>query len=352
MRNFSPRMPIVPPFLPMEATSVDEIPRGDFWQYEPKWDGFRCLAFRETKHVELQSKTGKPLTRYFPEVVERLRRMRTTRFVLDGELIVPRGQELSFDALLQRIHPAESRILKLSHESPALFVAFDQLVTARGTSLADRPLAERRQHLESYFERVPPESGLWLSPSTGEFRRAQRWYKEAGGSTDGVMAKRLDFPYRSGLRDGMVKVKPRRTVDCVVGGFRYASHAPVVGSLLLGLFDREGLLDHVGFTSNFGSEDRQELTARLERMKKPPGFTGRKPGRPSRWSTDRAAQWLPVAPRLVLEVAYDQMTNERFRHGVTFLRWRPDKAPEDCTFDQLAASRGGPLRLLRKNPKR
>ena len=331
-------LPLAPPYPPMEARLVTAIPRGPAWQYEPKWDGFRCLAFRDGDRVELQSKSGQPLARYFPEVVATLQSLKARRFVLDGELVIPKGSGLSFDDLLQRIHPAASRVERLSRESPAVLVVFDLLVDADGRRLTDRPLRERRRGLEAfektYLARV---GGLALSPATTDVATASAWLSGAGGAVDGVIAKRLDLAYRSGDRTGMEKVKRARTADCVVGGFRYASGARVVGSLLLGLHDREGLLHHVGFTSGFAAAERKALLERLRPLIAPPGFTGRAPGGPSRWSTDRSGEWEPLRPRLVAEVGYDHFTGGRFRHGTRFLRWRPDKAPRQCTLDQVAA---------------
>ena len=331
--NRSPCMAIKPPPAPMEALLAAELPDGSGWQYEPKWDGFRCLASRDGGEVELTSKSGKPLGRYFPEVVAMLEGLKEQRFLLDGELIIPLGDALSFEALQMRLHPAESRIRKLSQQTPAEFMLFDLLAVA-GKSLAGKPLADRRAALEKFYakQRVP---GLLLSPATRDHRAALGWLERSGGALDGVIAKRLDLEYRPGER-AMVKVKQQRTADCVVGGFRYAEKAREVGSLLLGLFDDDGLLHHVGFTSAIKAEDRPALTDKLEAMIEPPGFTGNAPGGPSRWSNARSMEWEPLRPELVVEVRYDQVTGRRFRHGTGFLRWRPDKDPKQCTFDQLA----------------
>ncbi|HEX3658492.1 MAG TPA: ATP-dependent DNA ligase [Pirellulales bacterium] len=336
-----------PPLEPMEAELVDEVPRGNQWQYEPKWDGFRALIFKDGKQVQIQSKSGQPLGRYFPEVVEQFAKLRPTRCVLDGEIVIPVGNRLSFDDLLQRIHPAASRVKKLAHEHPALVIAFDLLADTRGKSLLTLPLLERRQRLAVFAEKYfAPASQIRLSPATTDYRTARRWYQSAGGTTDGVMAKRLDLPYQAGLRTGMQKIKPLRTADCVVGGFRYASGEPIVGSLLLGLYDDDGLLNHVGYLSGMSHQQRKELTPKLRKLISPPGFTGRKPGGPSRWSTKRSSEWEPLATRLVIEVEYDQITSGRFRHGTRLVRWRPDKAPRQCTFDQLRST-GSSLRLLK-----
>ncbi|MEO8911157.1 MAG: ATP-dependent DNA ligase [Gemmatimonadaceae bacterium] len=342
-------LPIRPPYLPMEAIAVPTIPEGPEWQYEPKWDGFRCLAFRDGKTVKLQSKAGQPLERYFPELVEQFLALAPARFVLDGEIVVPVNGDLSFDDLLQRIHPAPSRIAKLSAETPATYIAFDLLVTERGTSLAKSPLSERRERLEKFAAKYfRPGARVRLSPATSKLSVVKRWFDSVGGGLDGVMAKELGEPYRSGERRGMVKVKQLRTVDCVVGGFRYASRGGIVGSLLLGLYDDDGLLHHIGFLSGLTTAQRKELTPRLEALIRKPGFTGKAPGGPSRWSTERSAEWQPLAPRLVVEVQYDHFTGDRFRHGTRFLRWRPDKAPRQCTIDQLEGEKASPLRLLKK----
>jgi ATP-dependent DNA ligase len=323
----------------MEALLVDALPVGLGWQYEPKWDGFRCLVFRKGQSVELQSKSGQTLTRYFPEVVDAVRSVRARTFVLDAEIVVPIGDQLSFDDLLQRIHPAPSRVKKLSVERPAMLVVFDMLVDTSGRALVDRPLRERRRRLEAFAEKeLAGIEGLRLSPATTDVRGARSWLEMSGGVFDGVVAKRLDLEYRSGDRTGMQKVKRLRTADCAVGGFRYASASRVIGSLLLGLYDAKGLLHHVGFTSGFSAAERKSLVGKLEPLIKPPGFTGRAPGGPSRWSTSRSAEWQPLDPRLVVEVRYDHFTGDRFRHGTRFLRWRPDKRPGQCTMDQVRST--------------
>ena len=323
--------PAVP--APMEALLAAELPAGKGWQYEPKWDGFRCLARRTDSEVTLTSKSGKPLGRYFPEVVAMLSELAGEDFLLDGELIISVGDVLSFDALQLRLHPAESRIRKLSLATPAELMLFD-LLELGSRSLLDQPLEQRRAALE-HFHAAHPAPSLHLSPVTASRDTALDWLARSGGALDGVVAKRLDLPYRPGER-AMVKVKQQRTADCVVGGFRYAEKKKQVGSLLLGLFDDQGLLHHVGFTSALKAEDRPALTARLEALVGPPGFTGDAPGGPSRWKTDRSTEWQPLRHELVVEVRYDQVTGRRFRHGTGFVRWRPDKAPAQCTFDQLA----------------
>ena len=318
---------------PMEALLAAELPDGAGWQYEPKWDGFRCLANRDSSGVTLTSKSGKPLARYFPEMVAILEALDARDFLIDGELIIALCDALSFDALQLRLHPAESRINRLAGETPAQFMLFD-LLRLDGEDLTDRPLAERRRELERFYDRNSRD-GLLLSPATGDLAAALGWLDRSGGALDGVIAKRLDQPYRSGER-AMVKVKQQRTADSVVGGYRYAAKASEVGSLLLGLYDDNGLLHHVGFTSALKAEDKPALTERLEALVEPPGFTGNAPGGPSRWANARSAEWQPLRPELVVEVRYDQVTARRFRHGTGFLRWRPDKDPRQCTFEQLA----------------
>ncbi len=331
----------------MEARTEDRIPEGDGWQYEPKWDGFRCIAFRDGDRVELQSKAGQPLSRYFPEVVDAMRAIKAGRFVLDGEIIVAVDGSLSFDDLLQRIHPAASRVKMLSETRPAMYIAFDLLVNERGTSLVDKPLEQRRPMLETFAKKnFPVRGSIRLSPATTDIAVVRKWFKRVGSGLDGIIAKRTGVPYRSGDRTGMVKVKHLRTADCVVGGFRYAEKKRVIGSMLLGLYDDEGLLHHVGFCSSFTAAERKELTPKLQALIKPPGFTGQAPGGPSRWSTKRTTEWQPLAPRLVVEVKYDHFTNGRFRHGTNFLRWRPDKKPSQCTLDQLGPEKKSPLIML------
>ena len=317
----------------MEALLAAELPEGKGWQFEPKWDGFRCLARRDGDEVTLTSKSGKPLARYFPEVAEMLRGLKTRQFLLDGELIIPVGDALSFDALQLRLHPAESRVRKLAKETPAELMAFD-LLELDGRSLTELPLSKRREMLEQFFARNEAPA-LQLSPMTCDRNVAIGWLERSGGALDGVIAKRADQDYRSGER-AMIKVKQQRTADCVVGGFRYAEKKKVVGSLLLGLYDDQGLLNHVGFTSAIPSAERPALTSELEALIEPPGFTGSAPGGPSRWNTARSMAWEPLKPVLVVEVRYDQVTGRRFRHGTGFVRWRPDKDPKQCTFEQLA----------------
>lgn len=331
----------------MEAQQVGELPVGDEWQYEPKWDGFRCLAFRDGDRVDLMSKSGKPLGRYFPDLVEALKELDSPRFVLDGEIVIPVGKLLSFDDLLLRIHPAASRVRTLAEAHPAMIIVFDLLVDDDGTSRVGEPLAERRVALEKFATRyLRGRSAVRLSPATTSERTVKRWYASVGSALDGVIAKRRDLPYQTGERAGMQKLKQHRTADCVVGGFRYASKGKVVGSLLLGLYDGKGLLDHVGFCSALSASEREVLTPRLEALIGRPGFSGRAPGGPSRWSTARSAEWEPVRTKLVAEVEYDHFTGGRFRHGTGFLRWRPDKSPRQCTMAQVEREAASSLLLL------
>jgi ATP-dependent DNA ligase len=322
---------------PMEASAADRLPaEAGRWQYEPKWDGFRCLAFRSGDAVELRAKSGKPLGRYFPEVVAALRALPHDNFVLDGELVIEIAGRLAFDALQLRLHPAESRIRRLAQETPAKFVLFDMLAAPGGAPVLGEPFAQRRRHLKTFLADAPRRKDITLSPATRDPTIAEQWLRQSGpGGADGVIAKRLDQPYVPGER-AMVKVKKLRTADCVVGGFRYQSGRREVGSLLLGLYDSAGKLDHVGFTSTIADADRPALTSRLEALRQPPGFTGNAPGGPSRWSTERSAEWEPLRPELVVEVRFDQVTAGRFRHGTKLLRWRPDKAPSQCTLEQIA----------------
>ena len=331
----------------MEALSVDEIPIGAEWQYEPKWDGFRCLAFRDGADIYLQSKAGQPLARYFPEMVDALRATGAKKFVLDGELVVPEGNTFSFDQLLQRLHPAASRVRKLAVETPSWLIIFDLLTDPGGRSLVERPLADRRAILETFAKQECAGHGrLRLSPATSDLKVARGWLKRVGATLDGIIAKRRDFPYRSGERTGMQKIKNYRSADCVVGGFRYGQGKPDVGSLLLGLYDREGLLHHVGFTSTIKAAERTALTKKLVRLVEPPGFTGRAPGGPSRWAPGKSTAWEPLRPELVVEVSYDHFTGDRFRHGTKLLRWRPDKSPRQCEWHQVEQRGGNLLELL------
>jgi ATP-dependent DNA ligase len=337
-------LPLPRTYAPMEAQLVEELPRGA-WQYEPKWDGFRCLAFRDGDEVAVQSKAGQPLARYFPELVRALLALRASRFVLDGELVVPIDGRLSFDALLQRIHPADSRVRKLSQETPAVLVVFDLLVDPPGTALVDRPLADRRPALEGFAAAYLAGRGeLQLSPASRSREVAKGWLESAGTSLDGVVAKKLDAVYRSGERTAMRKVKLMRTAECVVGGLRWSAAADgELGSLLLGLYGGDNLLHHVGFTSTFSAAERPALLKQLRPLLGEGGFSGRAPGGPSRWGSERSGKWEPLRPELVAEVRYDQFTDGRFRHGTKLLRFRPDKPARRCTFEQVDPRRSDSL---------
>src|SRR5437762_9254713 len=339
-------MVLKPPLPPMEARSVQEIPAGHEWQYEPKWDGFRCIAFRDSKEIYLQSKAGQPLARYFPDIVTALGKLPEQQFVLDGELVVPVSGALSFDELQLRLHPAASRVQKLAKAHPAIYIVFDFLGHS-GQSFLKQPLHERRDFLEKFARaNLKFSKALRLSPATTDYRTARMWFKKAGGNLDGVIAKRLDAAYASGERTAAVKIKQIRTADCVVGGFRYARIKRLIGSLLLGLYGDDGLLHHIGFISGFKASERRALTEKFERLRKPPGFTGNTPGGPSRWSTERSGEWEPVSLKVVVEVAYDHFTGGRFRHGTRFLRWRPDKDPRQCTMARVEQREGKAMALL------
>jgi ATP-dependent DNA ligase len=331
-------LPITPPHPPMEAKRVTKIPTGE-WLFEPKWDGFRAIVFRSGSDVAIQSKAGQPLGRYFPELVEAARSVSMKKFVLDGEIVVPIAGRPSFDDLLLRIHPAESRIRKLSEAAPAHLYAFDLLV-AGGKRIDTLPIEQRRQRLEAFFESLNHPL-LHLSPATTDRSVANGWFRDlAALGLDGVMAKQLGEPYHSGDRDGMVKVKHMKTADCVVGGFRFGEGLKTVGSLLLGLYDDDGRLVYIGHTSSVKQSDRAELTKKLEAIRADNPFQVRMPGGPSRWAQGRSTEWEPVRPELVCEVEYDYFSQGRFRHGSKFLRWRPDKRARQCTMDQVLPPRG------------
>ncbi|MDQ3144309.1 MAG: ATP-dependent DNA ligase [Pseudomonadota bacterium] len=316
----------------MEALLVEQLPEGDGWQYEPKWDGFRCIAVRDGERVDLWSKSGKPLGRYFPEVAEMFARLKAADFIIDGELLIEVDGAIAFDALQARLHPAASRVERLAAETPARFMAFDCLGRS-GKPLLDKALRERRAELEALLAKER-EASLLLSPRSEDRAEAAAWLGASGAALDGVIAKRLDDPYRPGER-AMVKVKVKRSADCVIGGFRREKSGGGAASLLLGLYDAEGLLNHVGFTSSIAASERGAWASELEAIAGSPGFTGKAPGGPSRWTSGRSSEWEPVRPELVVEVLYDQVTGDRFRHGTRLLRRRPDKAPRHCTMDQL-----------------
>ncbi len=342
------KLSIIPPYPPMEARLVSRIPVGGNWLYEPKWDGFRCIVFRDGRDVELQSKSLKPLGRYFPEVIGNILALEADAFALDGEIVVPVSGLFSFDDLLQRIHPAASRVNRLARELPATLIVFDYLVDPERKALVEEPLFKRRELLERFAAKYLGEKpGFLLSEATPDAKAAEKWLKSASINLDGVVAKRGDLPYQSGKRTGIEKIKRMRTADCVVGGFRYTSNSydpgrPAenkqrrkVGSLLLGLYDPQGLLHHVGFCSGLSNKERGTLRDMLEPIIEPPGFTGRAPGGPSRWSTERSDQWQPLKPQIVVEVQWDHFTGGRFRHGTKLLRQRPDKPARQCTLDQI-----------------
>jgi ATP-dependent DNA ligase len=322
-----------PPVEPMETRPAPRIPQGDEWIYEPKWDGFRCLAFRDDDDVELQSKSGETLTRYFPEIVAALKNSGRRKYVTDGELLIPSGDGADFDALLQRIHPAESRVRQLAKETPAVYVIFDLLVEDR-SGLYERALRDRRERLEAFVARHFAKSEtVRLSPATSDLALAEQWLAGSLARLDGVIAKR-DLPYAFGSRDAAFKIKRNYTADCVVGGFRVKADG-TIASLLLGLYDDDVKLHHVGFVGSMSSAERQRAATLLRPIVEPPGFTGASPGGPSRWRRAENAEWFPVRPEIVVEVAFDHVTGYRFRHAARLLRWRPEKPPHQCTMDQL-----------------
>lgn len=338
----------------MEARSVNEIPQGPEWQYEPKWDGFRCILARDAGDVAMLSKSGQDLKRYFPEIAAAALDLNAKSFILDGEIVVPAEGQFSFDDLLQRIHPAASRVRRLAAETPAMYLAFDLL--KEGTKdVAALPLSERRPLLEHFAAcQFPGKAFFGLSIASLQLKEAEHWLRSAGGGSDGIIAKRLDLPYQAGNREGMQKIKRYRSADCVIGGFRYAEKTQatrrVVGSILLGLYDAGGLLHHVGFSSGIKAKDKAALTAKLEAIAQKQSFTGNAPGGPSRWSAKRSSGWTPVKPKYVVEVSYDHFTGGRFRHGTAILRWRPDKQPYHCTMDQVKQKAiGGIMRSVLAN---
>ena len=334
---------VMPPFTPMEAKVQGELPRGDGWQYEPKWDGFRAVAFKDGDEVVIHSRNQKPLTRYFPELVPALQRIKPKRVVLDGEIVIFTGAGTDFDAMTQRIHPAASRVNMLAAEQPSTYIAFDLLADG-DESLIATPLKARRQRLEKLLG--PKPESIYLSPVTRDRELAIGWLKEYRGTgLDGIVAKKVDGIYHPGER-AMIKVKEQRTADCVVGGFRWGNDGKRVGSLLLGVY-RGKTLEYVGHTSGFDAAQRQALVGMLEPLRGGSSFEGgRAPGGPSRWSQDRDLAWEPVSPELVCEVAFDRLENDRFRHGVGFVRWRPDKSPKSCTLAQLKAVASVELKKL------
>ncbi len=343
-------LPLNPPVKPMLAKAATKLPTGDGLLYEPKWDGFRCIVFRDGDEVELGSRNERPLTRYFPEVVEAVKQHLPERCVVDGEIVVPAGDRLHFEALLQRIHPAESRVKLLAEQTPASFVAFD-LLALGDESLVDRPFGERRQLLQTALAGTRPP--VYLTAITEDAGTAQRWFDTfEGAGLDGVVAKSPELPYGPDQRL-MTKVKHVRTADCVVAGFRWHKSGPIVGSLLLGLYD-DGGLQHIGVAASFPMARRAELVdelapyraealgghpwqdwANAEVVSGANGEEHRMPGAQSRWNAGKDLSWVPLRPELVVEVKYDQLEGRRLRHTGQFLRWRPDREPRSCTYDQL-----------------
>lgn len=338
-------LPVSHPLPPMEARTAPALPKEEHWYFEPKWDGFRCLIFRDGEQAELQSKNQKPLGRYFPEVLEATLQLDSKRFVLDGELIIPAGRRLDFELLQLRLHPAESRVRKLAIESPAMFVAFD-LLAAGDTSYLDQPFSGRRKLLESFAAKMFKGTQWKLSPVATDRNQAMGWLTSSGPSLDGVVCKDVNEPYRSGERAGMIKVKNFRTADCVVGGFRVSADGRGVASLLLGLYDDQKKLNYVGHLSGLPNTTRVEMLQHLQALEGPPGFTGRAPGGPSRWDPSKSGDYCQLPHDLVIEVEYDHYTGGRFRHGTSFKRWRPDKSPVECVEDQIAAHSDLGLNLL------
>ena len=346
-------LPLNPPVKPMLAKAATKLPTGHGLLYEPKWDGFRCIVFRDGDEVELGSRNERPLTRYFPEVVEAVKQHLPERCVVDGEIVVPAGDRLHFEALLQRIHPADSRVKLLAEQTPASFVAFD-LLALGDESLVDRPFGERRQLLQTALAGTRPP--VYLTAITEDADTAQRWFETfEGAGLDGVVAKSPELPYGPDQRL-MTKVKHVRTADCVVAGFRWHKSGPIVGSLLLGLYD-DGGLQHIGVAASFPMKRRAELVEELEpyraqaldghpwqewanaqvsqREDGADGTETRMPGAVSRWNAKKDLSWVPLRPELVVEIKYDQLEGRRLRHTGQFLRWRPDRDPLSCTYDQL-----------------
>ena len=334
----------MPPVRPMLAQLARSLPEGDGLLYEPKWDGFRCIVFRDGDDVELGSRNERPLTRYFPELVEALQANLPERCVVDGEVVVAGDHGLDFDALLQRIHPADSRVRKLARETPASFVAFD-LLAAGDDDLRGRPFAERRRLLEQAL--APARPPVHVTPITTDPAVAADWFDRfEGAGLDGVVVKDADLTYQEDKRV-MLKVKHERTADCVVAGFRTHKSGDGVGSLLLGLFDEHGTLHHVGVASGFSAKLRRQLAEDVEPLREgalaghpweswaAAETSGRMPGGQSRWTAKRDTSWEPLRPERVVEVGYDHLQGDRFRHATKFVRWRPDREPDSCTYSQL-----------------
>jgi ATP-dependent DNA ligase len=345
------RLPFNPPLAPMLSNAAEALPKGEIWQFEPKWDGFRTLVFRDGDELMLQSRDEKPMERYFPELIAPLKANLPERCVLDGEVVIVGDGGLDFEALLLRIHPAASRVKMLAQQSPASYVAWD-LLASGDEDLRELPLAERRKRLERALKKA--KAPVHLSPATLDRELAVDWFHRfEGAGLDGVMAKRLDSPYRAGERT-MIKVKHSRTADCVVAGFRWHKTGPgtMIGSLLLGLYDDHGDLHHVGVTAAFTNAMRKQLVEELAPLRKnaleghpwrdwaeaqseASAKAQRLPGATSRWNRGKDMSWEPLRPERVCEVSYDHMQGTRFRHAAHFERWRFDKKPEDCRYDQL-----------------
>ena len=336
------KLPIPIDMEPMLSASADGIPKGDSWEYEPKWDGFRTLVFKDGDEVALISRGARPMTRYFPELLPAFRGLRESQIVLDGEIVVVAENGLDFGALQQRIHPADSRVRMLSEATPAWFVAFDMLAEG-GADLRKLPLGERRKRLEKLLKGV--KQPVFVTPYTREHKTAASWFERfEGAGLDGVMAKSWDGAYVPGKRL-WVKIKHQRTADCVVIGWRKSNDGSTLGSLLLGLYDKKGTMHYVGHTSSFNAAERKALIAKLKPLTTEipesewKANPGRMPGGVSRWSRGKETEWVAVKPELVCEVAYDKLeAGERFRHATRFLRWRTDKPPRKCGFDQIASA--------------
>ena len=343
------KLPLLPPLKPMLAKLARTLPEGDGWLFEPKWDGFRCIVFRDGDELELASRKERPFTRYFPELLDPLRATIPERCVVDGEIVIPdrEGRGLDFDALLQRIHPAESRVRRLAAETPAAYVAFDLLANG-DENLLDRPLRERREALHAAIHPRPP---VHLTPATTDPAVAADWFERfEGAGLDGVVAKRLDDPYQPDKR-ALIKVKHERTAECVVAGYRIHKDGQGVGSLLLGLYDDNDRLQHVGVAASFTVAFRRQLLEELEPLthdaveghpwrewaewQANEGIVDCRPGATSRWNAGKDLSWVPIRAERVAEVTFGQLENRRFRHGVSFVRWRPDRQPKSCRYDQL-----------------
>lgn len=327
-------LPVRPPVEPMLSKLQDALPKGDGWLYEPKWDGFRAIVFRDGKRMHIGSRGGRGLDRYFPDLLEIFQRVLPVRCVVDGEIVINGPRGLDFEALLQRIHPAPSRVRKLAVETPASFVAFD-LLAVGDDDLRALPFVTRRARLAELLAKMPDDR-LALTPQSDSREQAEQWLASFGHSGfDGVVAKHSSLVYTPGERV-MVKVKRIRTADCVVGGYRLDKKGTGIGSLLLGLYDEDGVLQHIGHTSAFKAKERRDILAMLKPLEGGTSFgEGRTPGGPSRWAQGKDTSWVPVKPELVCEVGFDHVDAGAIRHGARFFRWRPDKPPRDCHFSQL-----------------